>query len=113
MKKSTLIFLPFAVLANAILLSLGMECFLYLLSSFMAVSLDSTLSYPRFIPFCIVLGIAALLGLSAMLMLNIRVSEKLKFTKSVWLWEYIVAFVLSIPMLKLWEMLFDFLQKTV
>ena len=113
MKKTAYMILPFSILANAILLSLGMECLLNLLEFAMAISLDSTPSYPRFIPFCVVLGIVALLGLVAILILNVKNSEKLKFTKLVWLWEYILAFVLSIPMLKLWEMLFDFLHKTV
>ena len=49
----------------------------------------------------------------AMLILNIKFSEKLNFTKTIWIFEYIFALVLSIPMIKLWEMLFDFLQKTV
>ena len=113
MKKSTFIFLPFSILANAALFSLGIECLLNLLSLSMAISLDSVVKYPRFIPFCIVLGIVALLGLIAMLILNIKVSEKLGFTKTIWIFEYVIALVLSLPMIKLWEMLFDFLQKSV
>ena len=112
MKKTTYIILPFSILANSTLLSLGIECLLNLLGFSMAISLDSTPSYPRFIPFCIVLGIVTLLGLIAMLVLNIKASEKLNFTRPIWFFEYILAFVLSIPMIKLWEMLFDFLQKT-
>ena len=113
MKKTTYIILPLFILANAAFLSLGIECLLNLLGSVMAISLDSTPSYPRFIPFCIVLGIVALLGLVAMLILNIKNSEKFNFTKSVWIFEYIFAFAFSIPMIKLWEMLFDFLHKAV
>ena len=113
MKKSSYIILPFSILANAAFLGLGMECLLNLLSLFMAISLDSAVKYPRFVPFCVVLGIVALLGLIAMLILNIKFSEKLNFTKTIWIFEYIFALVLSIPMIKLWEMLFDFLQKNV
>ena len=79
----------------------------------MAISLDSVVKYPRFIPFCIVLGIVALLGLVAMLVLNIKISEKLNFTKTIWIFGYALALVLSIPMIKIWEMLFEFLQKVV
>ena len=111
MKKATYIIL--SILANAALFSLGVECLLNLLSLSVAISLDSVAKYPRFIPFCIVLGIVALLGLIAMLILNIKASEKLGFTKTIWLFEYVFALVLSLPMIKLWKMLFDFLQKSV
>ena len=111
MKKSTFIFLLFSILANAAFLSLGMECLLNLLGLAMAISLDSSPQYPRFIPLGIVCGIVALLGLIAMLILNIKLSEKLEYTKSVWIFEYIVTLILSVPIIKLWEMLFEFLQK--
>ena len=113
MKKSTCIFLPFSILANAAFLSLGMESLLNLLGFSMAISLDSSPQYPRFIPFCIVCGMVALLGLIAMLVLNIKTSKKLSFTKLIWLFEYTFAVVLSVPMIKLWEMFFDFLQKHI
>ena len=113
MKKTTYISLPFSILANSTLLSLGIECLLNLLGFSMAISLDSTPSYPRFIPFCIVLGIVTLLGLIAMLVLNIKISEKLNFTKTIWIFEYAFALGLSIPMIKIWDMLFEFLQKAV
>ena len=99
MKKATYIIL--SILANAALFSLGIECLLNLLSLSVAISLDSVVKYPRFIPFCIVLGIVALLGLIAMLILNIKVSEKLVFTKTIWIFEYVFALVLSLPMIKL------------
>ena len=111
MKKSICIIL--SILANAALFSLGIECLLNLLSLSMAISLDSVVKYPKFIPFCIVLGIVALLALAAMLVLNIKMSEKLNFTKMIWIFEYALALVLSIPMIKIWEMLFEFLQKAV
>ena len=111
MKKSICVIL--SILANAALFSLGIECLLNLLSLSMAISLDSVVKYPKFIPFCIVLGIVALLGLVAMLVLNIKISEKLNFTKTIWIFEYVFVLALSLPMIKLWEMLFDFLQKPV
>ena len=116
MKKSTYIILPFSILANAVFLSLGIECFLNLLALAMAISLDGSSAaeqYPRFIPFCVILGFVALIGVACMLFFNIRISEKLKFTKLVWYVQYISAFVLSIPMIKLWEILFDILEKNV
>ena len=110
MKKT--VYMIISILINAAFLSLGLESLLSLLSLSVAISLDSAERYPRFIPFCIVVGIVALLGLVAMLILNIKVSEKLNFTKPIWIFEYVFAFVLSIPMIKIWEMLFEFLQTT-
>lgn len=111
MKKTAYIII--SILANAALLGLGIECLLNLFGIAMAVSLDSSLNYPRFIPFCVIMGIVSLLGLVAMLVLNIKISEKLNFTKTIWIFEYALALVLSIPMIKIWEALFDLLQKTV
>ena len=110
MKKSICAIL--SILANAALFSLGIECLLNLLSLSMAISLDSVEKYPRFIPFCLTLGIVALLGLVAMLILNIKISEKLNFTKTIWIFEYSLALVLSIPMIKIWETLFEFFYRT-
>jgi len=39
-------------------------------------------------------------------------SEKNELDKRLWTAELILAFVISLPMIKPWEMLFDFLQKT-
>jgi hypothetical protein len=113
MKKSIFIILPAFTLGNATFLSLGMTCLLDLLSISVGISLDSEIEYPRFIPFCIILGIVALLGVGFLLFGNIKISEKIIFTKWIWYFQYIFAFVLSIPMIKLWQMLFDFLQKTI
>ena len=110
MKKT--VYMISSILTNAAFLSLGLESLLSLLSLSVAISLDSAERYPRFIPFCIVVGIVVLLGLVAMLVLNIKVSERLNFAKPIWIFEYVFAFVLSIPMIKIWEMLFEFLQTT-
>lgn len=113
MKK---IFLTFAfIIAYAAFLSLGMECLLNLLSVFMAVALDGgavTKQYPRFIPFCIIVGILALVALAAVFVMNLKASDKFGFTKRLWWMQMIIAAVVSVPMIKLWETLFDFLQKT-
>ena len=113
MKKSTFIIFPAFTLGNAIFLSLGMTCLLNLLSISVGISLDSEIEYLRFIPFCIIPGIVALLGVIFLLIGNIKISEKLKFTKWIWYVQYIFALILSIPMIKLWQMLFDFLQETI
>lgn len=104
------------IIAYAAFLSLGMECLLNLLSVFMAICIDGgavTKQYPRFIPFCFIVGILALVALVAIFVINIKASDRFGFTKKLWWAQMIIAVVVSVPMIKLWETLFDFLQKTL
>ena len=114
MKKSLLI-LAF-VIAYASFLSIGLECLLNLLGLAMAISLDGaavTEQYPRFLPFCVITGLLALVLLIATAVLNLKISEKYGLTRKIWITQSIISVVISIPMVKLWEILFDFLQKTL
>ena len=110
-------FLVFAfIIAYATFLSIGFECMLILLAMHMALNLDGppmTKQYPRFMPFCIIVGLLALVALGAIFFLNLKASEKYNFTKRIWWIQMIFAFVISIPLIKPWEMLFEFLQKTL
>ena len=113
--KNTNFFLAmmFAV-AYAVVLSLGLECLLILLGSSFGVSLDGATvieQYPRFIPFCMIVGILALVALTVLFILNLKVSDKFGLCKKLWWVQMIGAFVISFPMIKPWEMLFEFLQK--
>ena len=113
MKKISLA-LAFAM-AYAIFLSLGFECMLRFLGAAMAISIDGssvTRQYPRFIPFCLVAGIVASAAIIGIFILNVIASEKNELDKRLWTAELILAFVISLPMIKPWEILFDFLQKT-
>ena len=110
-------FLAFAfIVAYATFLSIGFECMLNLLGMSVAISLDGppvTKQYPRFIPFCFIVGIFALASIIVTFILNLKASERLGFTKKIWWMEMVISFVVSIPMIKPWEMLFEFLQKTI
>lgn len=102
------------IIAYAVFLGLFMECLLVLLSMCMDVSLDGGSvvdQFPRFIPFCVVVEFLALVALVLLAILNIKASERLDYTKRICLVQTILAFVVSIPMIKLWEMLFDYMQK--
>ena len=107
-------FLAFAfIVAYATFLSIGFECMLNLLGMIVASSLDPVAKeYPRFIPFCFIVGFFALASIIVTFILNLKASEKLGFTKKIWWMEMVISFVVSIPMIKPWEMLFEFLQKT-
>ena len=104
---------PLFVIADAAFLSLGMECLLNLLSISMGIALDGKSpanQYPRFIPFCVVVEFLALSALILLVIWNMKVSEKLAYTKRVWCIQSVMAVVLSIPMIKLWEMLLEYMQ---
>jgi len=113
MKK---IILPLVfTMAYAISLSLILECLLSLIGIFFAISLDGLSvieQYPRFIPFCLGLGIIALAVIIVTFILNLRVSEKNVFTKRLWIMEILLSFVILLPMIMLWDMLFKLLQRT-
>jgi len=111
MNKKALVILPIFILANTAFLSLGWECLLSLFSVTMAISLDGVARYPKFIPFCVVLGVVSLIGIVSTLFINIKISEKYGSTKLIWTFQYISALALSFPALKLWETLFVFLRK--
>lgn len=116
MKKTNLkaLLYLFFTIAYATLLSIGMACLLNLFGIALAISLDGgsvVNQYPRFIPFCFVVGLLAFVALILLLVLNIKTSEKFDYTKKIWCAQSIGAFIISIPMTKFWEMLFDFMQK--
>ena len=103
------------VIAYATLFSLGLECLLNLLGLSMAIALDGaavTKQYPRFIPFCMIVGLGALILLIATFILNLKMSEKYGLTKKIWWIQSIFSLVISFPMVKVWELLFEFLQRT-
>ena len=110
MRKKRIV-VPVLIAINAALLGLGMTCLLHLFGLVLGMSLDSTPSYPRFGPFCLLVGVAALLGLILVFLWNVKISEKYDFTKRTWLVQYVCALVLSVPMLGVWERVFDVLRE--
>ena len=114
MKKATILSAFGFVIGYAVIFSFGMECLLNLLSVAFAISLDGgsvVQQYPRFIPFCIVSGLLSLAATIILFIFNLKISDKLYFTKNLWRVEIISALAISIPIIKLWEMLFDYLQR--
>ena len=103
------------VITYATFLSLGFECLLNLLDLSMAIALDGAAvikQYPRFIPFCVIVGLGALVLLIATFVLNLKMSEKYGLTKKIWWIQSVFALGISFPMVKVWELLFEFLQRT-
>jgi len=101
-------------IAYALIFSLGMACLLDLLGIAMGVAIDGGRvadRYPRFIPFCLCLGILALISVFILIFVNIRVGGKYSFGYRTVCLEAIWAFVLSVPFMGLWAELFAYLQR--
>jgi len=115
MKKSNKIILPvFFILFYVLFLSIGMSCLLAILGMALGASLDgkATLSlYPKFWPFCFLVGLFALIALIVLLALNIKFSHRLGYKKLTWLFQLVCAFFLSFPMIWVWDAVFEFLRK--
>ena len=101
-------------LSYATFLSLGFECLLVFMGACMGIALDSNKGllerYPNLIPFCVVVGTLALLMIIGLLALNLFASAKLDFSAAIWSMEVICACVISIPMIKIWEIVFEYLR---
>lgn len=113
-KKKWISSLTFS-LAYASILSLGLVCFLNLMGAVLVAAFfgESLLrEYPRFMPFCALVGFFALMALLAVFYFNLKISKKIVYTKLTWFLQTACAVVLSFPFLFLWNMLFDFLQNT-
>ena len=115
MKQSRRLLAATFAVVYALILGLGMTCLLNLEGIALAAAAfgDSLVKqYPRFIPFCLLVGTAALIALIVILMINRKVAAKLAFTGKMWWVQMISAAVLSLPALQLWAVLFEWLQKT-
>ena len=104
----------FAILC-ALFLGLGVECALNLLSLSFSVSVDagSAPAYPRFVPFCRVVGGASFVAFVGAVALNIKLSDRLDYTDNMWKIQAALSLILTLPMVKLWELLFEYLQRTL
>ena len=115
MKKSlNSVFYSLFTAFYAIFFSLGMACLLQLFGVALGVAIDGSAvirQYPRLIPFCLIVGVICLVALIALAFLNAKFSKKLDYTRRVWIIQFVCAAIVSVPMIMLWERLFEFLQK--
>ncbi len=99
----------FFVIVYAVLFSIGAVCLVNVLSAFFSISPDNTTvptSVQSFWLFCLAVGFLVLVVFVVVLLLNIRSSQKLEYTKMTWWIQMISAVVIAIPMMKLWELAF-------
>ena len=98
-------------LGHAALVSLGAVCFL----NVAAITLSpfgSTGSYPRFLPFCVLAGMAAFVLFILLLTLNARhlLNHDTHLRRKIAL-EVVLTLILTLPGMLLWDNLFCWLQK--
>ncbi len=101
-------------LAGAVLLSLFCECLICFLGLAMAAAWDGDPgagAYPRFLPFCAVTGLLSAGTLAVLIVLNVVKSEALGYKKSTWIWQTVCVVALALPLIKLWETVFRYLQE--
>lgn len=102
------------IIIYAVLFSLCIECFLNLLGIAMAISLDgrsAASQFPRFIPFCLVAGFLSVIMIIALCLLNLKLAKNLNYSRRTWIIQSAAAFVCSLPVIKLWDMLFRYFQQ--
>lgn len=112
-RRKFLLALGFTI-AYAAFLSVGLACLLKLFGIFLAAAMfeKSILGeYPRLIPFCMIVGLFALISLVVLFVLNLKAAKKFEFTKGIWWMEMVSAAVLSFLLIMPWGMLFEYLQK--
>ena len=115
MKKSAKVVIAVLLaMVFALFLSLGIECGLNLLSLSFSVSPDSGtgVSYPRLSLFCCIAGVFSLIAMAGLAFGNIKMSDKLDFSSNIWQLQIALSIILTLPMIKMWEIVIDFLRKT-
>lgn len=114
MKKTANVFpLILYTLGHAALISLGAVCFLNV-AAIVLTPFGSTGSYPRFLPFCVIVGI---LAFAAWVVLSIRNARHLlnhdtHLRRKIAL-EVVLTLILTLPGMWLWENLLSWLQRVV
>lgn len=100
-------------LGHAALVSLGAVCFL----NVAAITLSpfgSTGSYPRFLPFCVIVGILAFAAWVILFVLNARhlLNHDTHLRRKIAL-EVVLTVFLTLPGMWLWDKFFTWLQRVV
>lgn len=100
-------------LGHAALISLGAVCFLNV-AAIVLTPFGSTGSYPRFLPFCVLAGMAAFVLFILLLTLNARYflnhDTHLRWKIAL---EVALTLLLTLPGMWLWENLLGWLQRVV
>ena len=97
----------FFIMVYAIFFSVGAECLVHVLSAFFSIFPDNvSTSVQSFWLFCLAVGFLVLVAFVVVLLLNIKNSENIGYTKMTWWVQMIAAVIIAIPMMKLWDIVF-------
>ena len=112
-KIKTLFLILLYSLGHAAVISLGAVCFLNV-AAIVLTPFGSTGSYPRFLPFCVLAGMAAFVLFILLLTLNARYflnhDTHLRWKIAL---EVALTLLLTLPGMWLWENLLTWLQRVV
>ena len=95
----------FFVIIYAVFFSIGAECLINVLSAFVSIFPIPTLEQSFWL-FCLAVGFLVLVAFVIVLLLNIKSSINIGYTKRTWLIQMISAVIIAIPMIKIWEIVF-------
>ena len=100
-------------LGHAALVSLGAVCFLNV-AAIVLTPFGSTGSYPRFLPFCVIVGLLAFVGWALLTFRNARhlLDHDAHLRWKIAL-EVALTLLLTLPGMWLWENLLSWLQRVV
>ena len=112
-KIKTLFPIIMFTLGHAALISLGAVCFLNV-AAIVLTPFGSTGSYPRFLPFCVIVGLTALFAWMYLLFRNARYflnyDTHLRWKIAL---EVALTLLLTLPGMWLWDKFFTWLQRVV
>ena len=100
-------------LGHAAVISLGAVCFLNV-AAIVLTPFGSTGSYPRFLPFCVIVGILAFAAWVILFVLNARhlLNHDTHLRRKIAL-EVVLTLILTLPGMLLWDNLLAWLQRVV
>ncbi|MBE6569046.1 MAG: hypothetical protein E7658_02360 [Ruminococcaceae bacterium] len=107
--KRTVLVIAFT-LFYALSVSFGCICLLQILGIGLALSLDGgsvLLQYPRFLPFCAVTAILDFAVFCILVVLHTKAAAKFAFTKTICCLQIVSAVILALPLMELWDLVFD------
>lgn len=98
---------------NAVFLGLLIEAVIFSLPQLLGVT-DSCPPhiyecYVKYKLICIILAFVALIAIILAFIVNVKLHDRLNYSKRTWQIQYISATILTIPMMYLWDKFFHFL----
>lgn len=111
MKKIKLAYTALFSFIYAVFFSLGLTFLYHLIGIVFSILLENENHYPRLTLFCLLVELCALIAIIIAFVFNLKVSKKYEFSKKLWAKEIIFSIFISIPLIKLWVIIFKLLSE--